>query len=167
MNRIWIVKFPSHQTHLIQPADVGCLRPWKAFQQKRIMNAIRSHEAEYNVQSFFRGLPKIRERTFTTRTIKHSFQNAGMWPVSFKAVQKKLKEYEKKKKDAGLEFLEYGPESEPEGRGEREEGREFEPEPEADPQLMEEYPLPPLTQLRHPSSHDECHSALQSIEDKV
>ena len=68
------------------------------------MNAIRSHEAEYNVQSFFRGLPKIRERTFTTRTIKHSFQNAGMWPVSFKAVQKKLKEYEKKK-DAGLEFL--------------------------------------------------------------
>ena len=26
MNHIWIVKFPSHQTHLIQPADVGCFR---------------------------------------------------------------------------------------------------------------------------------------------
>ena len=77
MNRIWIVKFPSHQTHLIQPLDVGCFRSWKIFQQKCIMNAIRSHEAEYNVQSFFRDLPKIRERTFTVRTIKHSFQNAG------------------------------------------------------------------------------------------
>ncbi|KAN0070340.1 hypothetical protein V8E54_011209 [Elaphomyces granulatus] len=74
MNRIWIVKFPSHQTHLIQRADVGCFRPWKAFQQKCIMNAIRSHEVEYNVQSFFRDLPKIRERTFTVRTIKHSFK---------------------------------------------------------------------------------------------
>ena len=72
------------------------------------MNAIRSYEAEYNVQSFFRDLPKIRERTFTVRTIKHSFQNAGMWPVSFSAVKKKLKEYgKKKKKDTGLDFLEY------------------------------------------------------------
>ena len=85
------------------------------------MNVIRSLEAEYNVQSFFRGLPKIRKRTFTTRTIKHSFQTAGMWPVSFKAVQKKLKEYEKKKKDAGLEFLEYESESEPEEQRERKE----------------------------------------------
>jgi hypothetical protein len=24
VNHIWIVKFPAHQTHLIQPADVGC-----------------------------------------------------------------------------------------------------------------------------------------------
>ena len=60
-------------------------------------------------------------------------------------------------------FSEYGLESEPEGEGE--EGREFKPEPETDPQ-MEEYPLPPLTQLRRPSSYDECHSALRSI-DKV
>jgi DDE superfamily endonuclease len=167
MNRIWIVKFPSHQTHLIQPLDVGCFRAWKAFQQKCIMNAIRSYEAEYNVQSFFRDLPEIRERTFTARTIKHSFQNAGMWPVSFSAVKKKLKEYgKKKKKDTGLEFLEYGSESEPAVEGE--EGREFEsePEPDNDPQLMEEYPLPPLP-LKRPSTYDECHSALRSIDDKV
>ena len=26
MNRIWLVKFPSHQTHLIQPYNVGCFR---------------------------------------------------------------------------------------------------------------------------------------------
>jgi DDE superfamily endonuclease len=26
MNHIWIVKFPSHQTHLLQPLDVGCFR---------------------------------------------------------------------------------------------------------------------------------------------
>jgi hypothetical protein len=52
INRIWIVKFLSHQTHLIQPADVGRFRQWKKYQQSTIMNAIRSYKAEYNVQSF-------------------------------------------------------------------------------------------------------------------
>src|ERR1700722_9960247 len=78
-----------------------------------------------------------------------------------------MKEYgKKKKKDTGLEFLEYGSESEPAVEGE--EGREFEsePEPDNDPQLMEEYHLPPLP-LKRPSTYDECHSALRSIDDKV
>jgi hypothetical protein len=102
------------------------------------MNAIRSFEPEYNVQSFLRDLPKIREKTFTMRTIKHSFQNAGVWPVSFKAVKKKLKEYGKKKKrDTGLAFLEYGSESESESELESETERELDPVP--DPQLKEEY----------------------------
>jgi hypothetical protein len=121
MNHIWVVKFPSHQTHLIQPLDVGCFRQWKAYQQSAIMNAIYSFEAEYNIQSFFQDLPRLREKTFTKRTIKHSFKNAGIWPLSFQAVKKKLKEYGKKRKrDTGLEFLEYGSESESELETERE-----------------------------------------------
>jgi hypothetical protein len=73
------------------------------------MDAIRSFQPKYNLYSFLRDLPEIREKTFTIRTIKHSFQNSGIWLVSFKAVKKKLKEYgKKKKKDTGLEFLEYG-----------------------------------------------------------
>jgi hypothetical protein len=64
------------------------------------------------VQCFFRDLPEIQEKTFTVRTIKHAFQNARIWPVSFKAVQRKLKEYSKKqRKDTSLEFLEFGSES--------------------------------------------------------
>src|SRR5437016_4277780 len=64
MNQIWVVKFPSHQTHLIQPLDVGCFRAWKQYQQSTLMNAICSFKPEYNVQSFLRDLPKIREKTF-------------------------------------------------------------------------------------------------------
>ncbi|PMD60964.1 uncharacterized protein K444DRAFT_720655, partial [Hyaloscypha bicolor E] len=68
-----------------------------------IMNAIRSYEPEYNVQYFFCDLPGIREKIFTIRMIKYAFQNAGIWPVSFKAVRRKLKEYGKKgRKDTGL-----------------------------------------------------------------
>jgi hypothetical protein len=77
------------------------------------MDAIRSFQPEYNLNSLLRDLPEIREKTFTVRTIKHSFQNAGIWPVSFKAVKKKLKEYGRKsKRDTGLEFLEMGSSSE-------------------------------------------------------
>jgi len=108
MNKIWVVKFPSHQTHLLQPCDVGCFRQWKHFQQVSLMNAIRSFEAEYLVCSFFRDLPSIREKTFTVPTIKHAFQNAGIWPVSFKAVKRKLKEYGKKsKKDTSLHIFKF------------------------------------------------------------
>jgi hypothetical protein len=92
------------------------------------MNAIRSYEAEYNVQSFFRDLPALRAKTFTVRTIKHSFQNSAIWPVSFKAVKKKLKEYGKKsRKDTGLEIMEYGSESGSEG--DKEEGEGPTPDP--------------------------------------
>jgi hypothetical protein len=62
------------------------------------------------------------------RTIKHLFQNSGIWLVSFKAVKKKLKEYSKKsKKDTGLAFLEYGSESESESEAEVKARHEPEP----------------------------------------
>jgi hypothetical protein len=101
-NKVWPVMFPSHQTHLIQPADVGCFRKWKQYQHTTIWNAIRSYEPEYNVQSFFRDLPSIREQTFTRSTIKHAFRDARIWPLSWKAVEKKIIEYGKKKKTKNL-----------------------------------------------------------------
>jgi hypothetical protein len=115
------------------------------------MNAIRSFEPEYNIQSFFRDLPNIRIRTFKESTIWHAFRDTGIWPVSIKAVQKKLKEYGKKqKKDTGLEYLEYGSESEAEA--------------ESSPMPTQEYQLP---QLKPPSSYTECQNALRLIDNKV
>jgi len=160
MNKIWVVKYPSHQTHLIQPLDVGCFRQWKHWQQVSLMNAIRSFEAEYLVSSFLRDLPTIREKTFTVPTIKHSFQNSGIWPVSFKAVKRKLKEYGKKnKKDTGLEVLEFGSESESESEAE-----DKEQDPILDPILTEEYQLP---QLKPPSSYDECRRLNEELAPKI
>jgi hypothetical protein len=163
--KIWIVEFPSHQTHLIQPLDVGCFRTWKHYQQCALMNAIRSFEAEYLIQSFFRDLPQIREKTFTKSTIKHSFRNSGMWPMSFKQVKRKLKEYGRKsKKDTGLEFLEYsGSDSDSE--------KEDELLPEL--QITEEYQLPlllpssPPPRLQAPTSYFECRNAIDDLQPKI
>jgi hypothetical protein len=63
-----------------------------------VIDAIRSFCPEYNLASFLKDLPDIQAKTFTERTIKHSFRDAGIWPVSFKAVKKKLKEYGNNKK---------------------------------------------------------------------
>ncbi|KAG4427111.1 hypothetical protein IFR05_017406, partial [Cadophora sp. M221] len=63
-----------------------------------LMDAIRAFEPEYNLYCFFRDLPEIRRKTFTVRSIKHAFKHAGVWPVDFKQVEKKLKEYGKKTK---------------------------------------------------------------------
>jgi hypothetical protein len=109
------------------------------------MNAIRSYKAEYLVSSFFRDLPTIREKTFTVSMIKHSFQKSGIWPVSFKAVKKKLKEYRKKlKKDTGLNLLEFGSESESEA--------EDKAVAKPMPMLIKEYQLP---RLKPASSYEE------------
>ena len=136
-HNIEIVKFPSHLTHLLQPLDVGCFRQWKHWQQVAIMNAIRSFQPEYNIRAFFRDLPFIREKTFQERTIKHAFRDAGMWPVSFKAVKAKIDEYGEKKKQK-------------QAKKDNEESPDYE-----------------LPELLSPSSYAECQAAIQPLQPKI
>jgi hypothetical protein len=46
---------------------------------------------------FFRDLSTIREKTIKLYTIKHTFRDSGIWPISYKTVLKKMCEYSKKK----------------------------------------------------------------------
>jgi hypothetical protein len=95
--------------------------------------------------------PTNSSQTFTIRTIKHSFQNAGIWPVSFTAVKRKLQEYRKKGiKGNSLELLEYGSDVE----------SEEEPGP-----TLKEYQLPQLPPP--PSSYHKYVTALQDINPKI
>ena len=91
MNYFWIVKFTSYQVHLIQPADSSCFRQWKRWEQTAIVNAIRSFEPVYKIQSFFRDLPQIRERTSKEDTIRHAFRDTGIWLVKLQGSLKEAK----------------------------------------------------------------------------
>jgi hypothetical protein len=87
------------------------------------------------------------------------FQNSEIWPVSFKAVKKKLKEYGKKsRKDTRLKILEYKSES---GSEEDKEKKEV---PTPDPQLSTKYQLP---KLKPPLSYHECVHAFHKINHKI
>ena len=95
--------FPSHLTHVLQPLDVGVFRPWK--HNKAIHNALHSLDMEYTISSFFRDLSAIRDQTFQSHTIKNSFKDSGMFPVSFKRALKKMRHYNARrdlKKASGL-----------------------------------------------------------------
>ena len=96
-NHIVPFQFPSHLTHVLQPLDVGMFRPCKHYHNKAIHHALHSLDIEYTLCSFFRDLSSIREQTFQPYTIKNSFQESGMFPVSFKAGLKKMRHYNKGK----------------------------------------------------------------------
>jgi hypothetical protein len=98
-NHIELIEFPSHMTHVLQPLDVGLFRPWKHWHNQAVINAIRSFDLEYSIYSFFCDLKEIREKTFKHDTIIHAFRDSGMWPISWKAAQKKMREYKRKKSD--------------------------------------------------------------------
>lgn len=96
-NHIVPFQFPSHLTHVLQPLDVGVFRPWKHYHNKAIHYALHSLEIEYPLSSFFRDLSTIRAETFKFYTIKNSFQESGMFPVSYKKALKKMRHYNKSK----------------------------------------------------------------------
>jgi hypothetical protein len=115
------------------------------------------------VCSFFRDLPKLRVKTFTKRTIKHSFKKSGIWPVSFKQVRRKIKEYGKKnKKDLGLDSLEF------QGDPDSEDSNDYKDEvdqsnPIPNPVLQEDQ-LPPLPK---PASYSDCVFQFKELDSKI
>jgi len=96
-NNIVPFQFPSHLTHVLQPLDVGVFRPLKYYHNKAIHHALYSLDMEYTISSFFRDLSSIREQTFQPYTIKNSFLESGMFPVSYKKALKKMHYYNKGK----------------------------------------------------------------------
>ncbi|RPA94015.1 hypothetical protein L873DRAFT_1940985 [Choiromyces venosus 120613-1] len=90
-------QFPSHLTHVLQPLDVGVFHPWKHNHNKAIHDALHSLDMEYSISSFFRDLSTIRMQTFQAYTIKNSFRESGMFPVSYKMALKTMRHYNKRK----------------------------------------------------------------------
>lgn len=97
-NHVALLEFPSHLTHVLQPLDVGVFRPWKHYHNQAIHQSMHNLELEYNITLFFRDLSTIREKTMKTYTIKNTFQDSGMWPISYKTALKKMRQYSSKKK---------------------------------------------------------------------
>ena len=57
------------------------------------MTALRTLDLEYSITSLFRDLGSIREATFKPDTVRNAFQEAGIWPISYKKAIKKMRKY--------------------------------------------------------------------------
>jgi hypothetical protein len=94
-NNVIPFSFPAHLTHCMQPRDVGIFQAMKHWHSKAIQCALETLDFDYTVGSFFRDLPKIRTQTLKKTTIKHAFEQAGMWPIDRQKVLQKMSKYMK------------------------------------------------------------------------
>lgn len=83
-NNIHLQIFPSHETHALQPLDVGIFRQWKHQQNKFINKALRQYDFKYSLTSFFRDVSEFRKIAMKEHTIKNSFSKPGIWPINCK-----------------------------------------------------------------------------------
>ena len=92
-NHVIPFSFPAHLTHCMQPCDVGIFQAMKHWHSKAIQCALETLDFDYTIGSFFRDLPKIRTQTLKKMTIKHAFEQAGMWPIDRQKVLEKMSKY--------------------------------------------------------------------------
>lgn len=83
--------FIPHLTHCMQPLDVKVFQKYKHNHQKAIQEAVAESFVEYSLHQFLRDLAKIRINTFKASTIRHAFEESGMWPVNAQKCIKNLK----------------------------------------------------------------------------
>jgi hypothetical protein len=67
----------------------------KHWHSKAIQCALETLDFEYTISSFLRDLPQVRTQTLKKMTIKHAFEQAGMWPIDRQKVLQKMSKYMK------------------------------------------------------------------------
>jgi hypothetical protein len=87
-HNIILFSCPAHMSHCIQPLNIG----WHWY-SKAIEYALDNLDFDYSVASFLRDLPEIGAKTFQKTTIRDTFRYAGIWPLSFKAIEEKMAKY--------------------------------------------------------------------------
>jgi hypothetical protein len=80
-----ILPYPlvPHSSHFMQPCDVGLFRPYKHWQNIKLLEAVAQLDVEYHLRSFLKDLAWVRGQTLKKETIKSAFQKSGMYPPCF------------------------------------------------------------------------------------
>ncbi|KJZ69292.1 hypothetical protein HIM_11328 [Hirsutella minnesotensis 3608] len=93
---IFVVLFPPHSTHVLQPLDVGVFQQLKNAQQKDLREFILHGNLKFTRHDFIASLQKTFDEGFTRRNIISGFKKTGIWPVSSEPAVMKLLETQKK-----------------------------------------------------------------------
>ncbi|EED11477.1 conserved hypothetical protein [Talaromyces stipitatus ATCC 10500] len=82
---IWHIRpfrFPPHSTHFLQPLDGVPFQQYKHVHGRVVNKIARLGGFDFDKNDFFEELRDIRIKTFTTRTIRHSWRERGIWPLN-------------------------------------------------------------------------------------
>jgi hypothetical protein len=83
-------RFPTHSTHFMQPLDGVPFQQYKHIHGRVINEVARLGGFDFNKNNFFEELRDIQIKTFTTRTIRHSWKERGLWPYNPQVVLDKM-----------------------------------------------------------------------------
>jgi hypothetical protein len=77
-----IISLPSHTSHVLQPLDVSCFKPFKAtFRQIRDSWMLLNKGKKVEKTTLCEWTSQALERSLTPENIKSSFQKTGIWPL--------------------------------------------------------------------------------------
>jgi hypothetical protein len=86
-NGLYLVTFPSHTIHLLQPLDVGVYRPLKKFWKKEVEEFLTEHPgAKPDCYDFNRLLASSYRGAFQSTTVCNSFAETGLVPFNRDAI---------------------------------------------------------------------------------
>jgi hypothetical protein len=91
-HKIYVLVFPPHSTHTLQPLDVVCFKPLSNAYSKRLANFTQRSQGLVPVKKgdFFLLFWDSWQESFTKRTILRSFAATGIWPMNRDRVLKRF-----------------------------------------------------------------------------
>jgi hypothetical protein len=81
--KIYVLVFPPHSTHTLQPLDVVCFKPLTNAYSKRLANFTQRSEGLVPIKKgdFFLLFWDSWQESFTKQAILRSFAATGIWPM--------------------------------------------------------------------------------------
>jgi hypothetical protein len=86
-----MVTLPSHISHVLQPLDVSCFKPFKiAFKKERDVAMVSNNYIELNKVTLTRWIDTTLDQSLSKNNMKIGFKVIGIRPLNPKATVKNL-----------------------------------------------------------------------------
>lgn len=86
-NQVYLMTFPAHTSHLLQPLDVGVYKPLKSHWSKQINNYMIEHpEVKPSRTNFHELFTPAFLSSFTPDNIRNAFKKSGVLPLNPNAI---------------------------------------------------------------------------------
>lgn len=81
-HEIYLICFPAHSTHLLQPLDVGLFSPLQHYYGKAADTHIRETRTGITKGMFSKFFTEAKSKAYSKETIEESFLTTGIHPLN-------------------------------------------------------------------------------------
>jgi hypothetical protein len=89
---LYMVTFPTHTFHILQPISVPCFKPFKiTFRKERNVTMSKSNYMELDKITLARWVDQALDKSITKQNIKSGFKVTVIHPLNLRAMDSKIK----------------------------------------------------------------------------